>query len=203
MGQDIQMQMVGCNGGNQFRQHAGKNVRNLNGYNDIQNVGNQFIQNAVHNLNRTGNLVAARAEGNATGHNDLDEIEKVNANCILMANPQQASTSGTQTDKAPVYDSDGLAELLVEKSIVSSLLEEKKKLKSDFKIHEDELLDKKTQLEKKIEELDNILVKMGQSIQTIHMLSPKPDPFYHTEQKMALGYQNPFYLKQAQQKQHN
>nr|GEZ21380.1 retrovirus-related Pol polyprotein from transposon TNT 1-94 [Tanacetum cinerariifolium] len=25
--------------------------------------------------------------------------------------------------------------------------------------------------------------------------------FYHTEQKMALGYQNPFYLKQAQQKQ--
>nr|GEW66180.1 hypothetical protein [Tanacetum cinerariifolium] len=41
---------------------------------------------------------------------DLDEIKKVNANCILMANLQQASTSGTQTDKAPVYDSDGSAE---------------------------------------------------------------------------------------------
>nr|GEW77993.1 putative ribonuclease H-like domain-containing protein [Tanacetum cinerariifolium]GEW78212.1 putative ribonuclease H-like domain-containing protein [Tanacetum cinerariifolium] len=41
---------------------------------------------------------------------DLDEIVKVNANCILMANLQQASTSGTQTDKAPVYDSDGSAE---------------------------------------------------------------------------------------------
>nr|GFB36519.1 hypothetical protein [Tanacetum cinerariifolium] len=27
------------------------------------------------------------------------------------------------------------------------------------------------------------------------------DSFYHTEQKMALGYQNPFYLKQAQKKQ--
>nr|GFD26916.1 Gag-Pol polyprotein [Tanacetum cinerariifolium] len=38
---------------------------------------------------------------------DLDEIEKVNANCILMANLQQASSSGTQTDSAPVYDSDG------------------------------------------------------------------------------------------------
>ncbi|GKD79241.1 hypothetical protein Tco_1341862 [Tanacetum coccineum] len=35
----------------------------------------------------------------------------------------------------------------------------------------------------------------------MHMLSPKPDSFYHTEQKMALGSQNPFYLKQAQQKQ--
>ncbi|GJS41945.1 hypothetical protein Tco_0566988 [Tanacetum coccineum] len=79
--------------------------------------------------------------------------------------------------------------------------EDKKRLKSDFKIREDEFLDKYIQLENKIKELDNILVKMGQSIQTMHMLSPKPDLFYHTEQKMALGYQNPFYLKQAQQKQ--
>ncbi|GKD50050.1 retrovirus-related pol polyprotein from transposon TNT 1-94 [Tanacetum coccineum] len=35
---------------------------------------------------------------------DLDEIEEVNANCILMANLQQASTSNTQTGKAPAYD---------------------------------------------------------------------------------------------------
>nr|GEY33459.1 hypothetical protein [Tanacetum cinerariifolium] len=41
---------------------------------------------------------------------DLDEIEKVNANYILMANLQQASTSGTQTDSAPIYDTDGSAE---------------------------------------------------------------------------------------------
>ncbi|GJY83771.1 hypothetical protein Tco_0497147 [Tanacetum coccineum] len=92
-------------------------------------------------------------------------------------------------------------QLSKEKSIVSSLPEEKKRLKSDFKIRKDELLDKQIQLENKIKELDNILVKMGQSIQTMHMLSPKPDSFYHTKQKMALGYQNPFYLKQAQQKQ--
>nr|GFC29745.1 hypothetical protein [Tanacetum cinerariifolium] len=92
-------------------------------------------------------------------------------------------------------------QLSKEKSIVSFLLEEKKKLKSDFKTREDELLDKKIRLEKKIKELNNILLKMGQSIQMIHMLLPKPDSFYHTEQKMALGYQNPFYLKQAQKKQ--
>nr|GEZ00356.1 retrovirus-related Pol polyprotein from transposon TNT 1-94 [Tanacetum cinerariifolium] len=287
MGQDRQMQMVGGNGGNRFRQYVGQNVGNLNGYNDVQNV-------RIQNPNGNGNLVAARADGNVTGHNgiqlqaeefvlmataaDFDEIEVVNANCILMPNLQQALTSSTQTDKAPVYDSDGSAEytellepipelitelaryknqercfqisqdnydklercyqksvyqeqylskkinalhlssgkqimtlneeildlnkqLLVEKSNVSSLLEEKKKLKSDSKIYEDELLDKQIQLEKKIKELDNSLVKTGQSIQTIHMLSPKPDSFYHTEQKMALGYQNPFYLKQAQKKQ--
>nr|GEV13131.1 hypothetical protein [Tanacetum cinerariifolium] len=148
----------------------------------IKNVGNQ-------NPNGNGTLVAARAKGNATGHNaDLDEIEEVDANYIFVANLQQASTLGTQTDKAPVYDSDGSTE-------------KRKKLKSDFKIHEDEFLDKQIQLENKIKELDNILVKMGQSIQTMHMLSPKPDSFYHTEQKMDLGYQNPFYLKQAQKQQ--
>nr|GEX58453.1 hypothetical protein [Tanacetum cinerariifolium] len=152
MGQDRQMQMIGGNGGNQFRQYAGQNAGNLNGYND--------------NHIRNGNLEAVRAEGNAAGQNgnqircyncreighyarnctarprrrdvaylqtqlliaqkeeagiqlqaeeydlmaavaDLGEIEEVNANCILMANMQQASSPGTQTDSAPVYDSDG------------------------------------------------------------------------------------------------
>nr|GEV94265.1 retrovirus-related Pol polyprotein from transposon TNT 1-94 [Tanacetum cinerariifolium] len=205
---------IASNGGNQYRQYARQNVGNLARYNDV--IRNQ---NQVGN----GNLVAARAEGNAVGRNgnqircyncrgveeydlmaataDLDEIKEVNANCILMANLQQASTSGTQTDSAPVYDLDGSTELSKEKSTVFFLLEEKKKLKSDFKTHEDELLDKQIQLEKKIKELNNILLNTGQSIQMIHMLLPKPDSFYHTEQKIALGYQNPFYLKQAQKKQ--
>ncbi|GKD52498.1 hypothetical protein Tco_1281474, partial [Tanacetum coccineum] len=115
----------------------------------------------------------------------------------------QASTSGTQTDKALVYDSDGSVELAKEKTTVSFIHEEKKPLKSDFKTRDDGLLEKQIQLEKKIKELDNILVKMGQSIQMMHMLSPKSDSFYHTKQKMALGYQNPFYLKQTQKKQHS
>nr|GFC07749.1 hypothetical protein [Tanacetum cinerariifolium] len=222
MGQDRQMQMIGGNGGNQFRQYAGQNAGNLNGYNAVQNVENQVAQNLrvqnVGNQNglmdvqwngnlvavraegnaaghignqircyncrgvghfardctnqiRNGNLVAARAEGNTAGQNanqircyncrglghyarnctarprrrdaaylqtqlliaqkeeariqlqveeydlmvaaaDLDEIEEVNANNILMANLQQASSSGTQTNCAPVYDSDGSAEVI-------------------------------------------------------------------------------------------
>ncbi|GJR63405.1 hypothetical protein Tco_1505567 [Tanacetum coccineum] len=39
-----------------------------------------------------------------------DEIEDVDANCTLKDNLQQTSTMGTQSDKAPVYDSDGSAE---------------------------------------------------------------------------------------------
>nr|GFB91476.1 hypothetical protein [Tanacetum cinerariifolium] len=42
---------------------------------------------------------------------DLDEIEEVNTNCILMANLQQVSTSCTQTDSAPVCDTDGSAKI--------------------------------------------------------------------------------------------
>nr|GFA58392.1 hypothetical protein [Tanacetum cinerariifolium] len=80
MGQDRQMQMIGGNGGNQFRQYAGQNAWNLNGYNAVQNVENQA--NQIGN----GNLVAVRAEGNAAGH------------------------IGNQIS-APVYDSDGLAEV--------------------------------------------------------------------------------------------
>nr|GFB19504.1 hypothetical protein [Tanacetum cinerariifolium] len=49
---------------------------------------------------------------------DLDEIEEVNDNCILMANLQQVSTSGTQHDKAPVYDTDGSAEPIPEPQLV-------------------------------------------------------------------------------------
>ncbi|GKB18105.1 retrotransposon protein, putative, unclassified [Tanacetum coccineum] len=40
-----------------------------------------------------------------------EETERANANCSLENNLQQASSSGTQSDKAPVYDSDGSAEV--------------------------------------------------------------------------------------------
>nr|GEY95985.1 hypothetical protein [Tanacetum cinerariifolium] len=128
MGQDRQMQMVG---GIRlfrilFRIPRVQNVGNQNGLIGVQGNRNQ---NQIGN----GNFVAARAEGNAAGQNgnqircyncrgveeydlmataaNLDEIKEVNANCILMANLQQASSSGTQTDSAPVYDTDGSAEV--------------------------------------------------------------------------------------------
>ncbi|GKC05376.1 hypothetical protein Tco_0996986 [Tanacetum coccineum] len=42
---------------------------------------------------------------------------------------------------------------------------------------------------------------MGQSTQTMHMLT-KPQAFYDETHKIALGYQNPFYLSQARWKVH-
>nr|GEU45266.1 reverse transcriptase zinc-binding domain-containing protein [Tanacetum cinerariifolium] len=58
--------------------------------------------------NGNGKVIAARAEGNANRNNgDVNEIEDVNTSCVLMANLQQALTSGIQIGKAPVYDSEG------------------------------------------------------------------------------------------------
>nr|GFA99378.1 hypothetical protein [Tanacetum cinerariifolium] len=86
MGQDRQMQMVRGNDENQFRQYAWQNAGNPAGYNDV--IRNQ---NQIGN----GNLVAARAEGNAAGQN---------RNRIRCYNCKG-------TDGAPVYDTDGSAEV--------------------------------------------------------------------------------------------
>nr|GFA07256.1 hypothetical protein [Tanacetum cinerariifolium] len=132
MGQDRHMQTVRGNDENQFRQYVVQNVGNLNGYND---VGNQVIQHAVQNPriqnvvqgngnqnpNGNGTLVAARAEGNATRHNG-NQIRcyscrgKEEAGIQLQAEEFDLMAAAAdldkieETDKAPVYDSDGSAE---------------------------------------------------------------------------------------------
>nr|GEW75993.1 hypothetical protein [Tanacetum cinerariifolium] len=50
----------------------------------------------------------------------------------------------------------------------------------------------------KVKELDNIVCKMGHFTQIVDMLT-KLQVFYDNNQKQALDFQNPFYLKKAQQ----
>nr|GEW35102.1 hypothetical protein [Tanacetum cinerariifolium] len=95
MGQDRQMQMVRGNGGNQFRQYVGQNAGNPAGYNDV--IGNQ---NQIGN----GNLVAARAVGNAAGQNG-NKIRCYNCRGIVSIN------LGYSVRQTPVYDKDGSAEV--------------------------------------------------------------------------------------------
>nr|GEY60805.1 hypothetical protein [Tanacetum cinerariifolium] len=104
------------NGGIQVAQNAVQNV-------GVQSGGNQnglVVVPGITNQNGAGNVVFARADGTENGNQarcyncrglgiqlqaeefdfmaaagDLDEIEEVNANCILMENLQHVSTSGT------------------------------------------------------------------------------------------------------------
>ncbi|GJT31419.1 hypothetical protein Tco_0911694 [Tanacetum coccineum] len=69
--------------------------------------------------------------------------------------------------------------------------------KNESKEKENKYMENEIDLEKKIKKLDNILFKVGQSAQTVHMLT-KPQAFYDNIHKQALSYQNSFYLKKAQ-----
>ncbi|GJY42942.1 hypothetical protein Tco_0431155 [Tanacetum coccineum] len=69
--------------------------------------------------------------------------------------------------------------------------------KNESKEKENKYMENKIDLEKKIKELDNIIFKVGQSAQTLHMLT-KPQVFYDNIHKQALGHQNPFHLKKVQ-----
>nr|GFA66511.1 hypothetical protein [Tanacetum cinerariifolium] len=106
-------------------QRNSSNPSNMQIAQPVQNVKNQVVLNAVQNpsvqnvgnqnglsvdpwiANQYGirNGVTTRPVDNGA----YDEIEEVNVNCTLKDNLQQASTSGTQTDSAFVYDSDGSA----------------------------------------------------------------------------------------------
>nr|GEV63469.1 hypothetical protein [Tanacetum cinerariifolium] len=175
--QDIKMQMVDDNFGNQVRHNAMHNDRNEVGQNAVQNLGIQIVKNMnglsvvskIANQYGNGNVVTAPAEGNGNGINGnpircyncrgeghyasnctvklrkhdaaylqqqlqiaqeeeagiqstqeefefMDTVdayegtERVKVNCTLEDILQQASTSGTLSDNAPVYYSDGSAE---------------------------------------------------------------------------------------------
>nr|GEY87793.1 hypothetical protein [Tanacetum cinerariifolium] len=91
------------------------------------------------------------------------------------------------------------------KQILSEQLQEKESLikaitvlKNDFKKEESRYIDREIALEKKIKHLDNIAYKRDQPAQTVYMLT-KPMFFYDHTTKQALSFQNPFYLKKAQQ----
>ncbi|GKE40862.1 hypothetical protein Tco_1464267 [Tanacetum coccineum] len=71
-------------------------------------------------------------------------------------------------------------------------------LKDDFKKEEYININREIFLKKKIKHLDNIVYKRDQSAQTVHMLT-KLKFFYNHSTKQALGFQNPFYMKKAQE----
>nr|GFA58622.1 hypothetical protein [Tanacetum cinerariifolium] len=118
------------------------------------------------------------------------------------------------------YGSDNLAENNVEnasvsyeqsleieklKHTLSKNLKEKESLEqnvtlltNDFQKEESRNIDRELALEKQVKELNNIMFKQNQSAQIVHMLT-KPQFFYDHCTRQALAFQNPCYLKRAQQ----
>ncbi|GKE28650.1 hypothetical protein Tco_1444034, partial [Tanacetum coccineum] len=131
--QDIKMQMVDDNVGNQVRQNAMQYDGNEVGQNAVQNPGIQNVEimnrlsvvPEIANQYGNGNVVTAPiAQEEEAGIQKTQEefefmvvvdahyeTERVKVNCTSEDTLQQAFTSGTQSDNAPVYDSDGSTEV--------------------------------------------------------------------------------------------
>ncbi|GJY83689.1 hypothetical protein Tco_0497065 [Tanacetum coccineum] len=109
-------------------------------------------------------------------------------------------------------------EIRADKDTIERILKEKDKIESEFfKVenekliiqHETQLAKKAfkereyrylediVDLEEKLSSHDRIVYKMGQSIQTIHMLGKTPNQVYDPFLKAGLGYKNPERLKKA------
>ncbi|GJX42922.1 hypothetical protein Tco_0259598 [Tanacetum coccineum] len=70
-------------------------------------------------------------------------------------------------------------------------------LKHKFNKQEDRYLDDILNLEKKVKQNENVVVKMSNSVQAMFMLGPKPTIFNDSQMKHSLGYENSYTLKKS------
>nr|GEV54445.1 hypothetical protein [Tanacetum cinerariifolium] len=175
MGQDTQMQMVGA------QNPRGQNVRNQNGLIVVP-------VNANQNPNGNGNLVAARAEGNATGHNE--------ARIQLQAKEFDLIVAAADLDEIEEVNANyGSAEYT---ELLEPIPEPHQVPQNDNNVVISEVTS--------VEQSGGTVEQHSANVEETHFLY---DSLYHNlaievekvNTLMALGYQNPFYLKQAQQKQ--
>nr|GEU31100.1 hypothetical protein [Tanacetum cinerariifolium] len=115
--QDIKIQMVYDNVGDQVRHNVVQNDGNEYGNGNVKKTlaegnGNGITGNPIRCYNCQGEGIQSTQEEfefMATV-DSYEETERVKVNYTLEDTLQQASTSGTQSNNAPVYDSDGSTE---------------------------------------------------------------------------------------------
>ncbi|GJU89105.1 hypothetical protein Tco_1301528 [Tanacetum coccineum] len=107
-----------------------------------------------------------------------ETLEEQTVAVIMMARIQPVNDNGVQN---PNYDANSVSALA----------------KKAFKEREDRYLKDIIDLEEKLSSRDRIVYKIGQSIQTIHMLGKTLNQVYDPFLKAGLGYKNPERLKKA------
>nr|GEX97532.1 integrase, catalytic region, zinc finger, CCHC-type, peptidase aspartic, catalytic [Tanacetum cinerariifolium] len=158
------------------------------------------------------NNAAYQADDLDAYDSDCDEINS--AKIALMANlthygsdnlVEERVLNELKHDEKAFSSYESSQEIESLKHTLSEYLKEKESLeqkitilKNDFQKEESRNIDRELALEKQVKELNNIVFKRSQSAQTVHMLT-KPQVFYNHFTRQALDFQNPCYLKKAQQ----
>nr|GFA55926.1 hypothetical protein [Tanacetum cinerariifolium] len=156
--------------------------------------------------------IALMANLSHYGFDNLAEINQDNkhVNDLLTAKleryrSQERVLNELKHDKKASTSYESSQEIESLKHTLSEHLKEKESLeqkitilKNDFQKEESRNINRELALEKQVKELNKIVFKRSQSAQTVHMLT-KPQVFYNPSTRQALGFQNPCYLKKAQQ----
>nr|GEY51382.1 hypothetical protein [Tanacetum cinerariifolium] len=150
-------------------------------------------------VDRQGLLNATTVKTEDLDTYDSDCADISNAKAVLMANISNYGSDVISEEKLALIEQVDTLEQNLSKQIKEKecLLQTLTVFTSESKEKEDKYIENEINLEKKIKERDNIYFKVGQSAQTVHMLT-KPQAFYDNIHKQALCYQNMFYLRKAQ-----
>ncbi|GJU85813.1 retrovirus-related pol polyprotein from transposon TNT 1-94 [Tanacetum coccineum] len=150
------------------------------------NVNNNMINQAVQ-------AMQSFKQSNVVNHSETEITSDSNIIPYSQSNDNDSDSYAQSVEIDRLKQT--ISEHLKEKE---SLMQTVILLKNNFKKDESRNIDRGIALEKRIKQLDNIVFKRDQSAQIVHMLT-KPQFFYDHTTKQALGFQNPFYLKKAQQ----
>ncbi|GKA27200.1 integrase, catalytic region, zinc finger, CCHC-type containing protein [Tanacetum coccineum] len=152
----------------------------------------------------------------------MKQIEELSANICLMARIQptdHTSDDGpSSNERAKRYNKQAQSQLVRDRDIIRDLEKQRDKLDLDVKNYkrkneelqkthsilkrqmsekEDTYHDTILDLEAKLKKNVDLILKLGNSLQGMFMLGPKPLSIYDQQLKHVLGYPNPYTLKQA------
>ncbi|GJY21258.1 hypothetical protein Tco_0393824 [Tanacetum coccineum] len=151
----------------------------------IRDATDQYVQNNV--------TPAVQSEVSSVPNNDVlklvNDMHEQPAACHALNEKHRAVNESLTAELARYKEEVNMYEKGLEASLKKELQDLQKQLNSTVG-HNKSMA----------EEIEDKLCKQDQSIQTVHMLC-KPKPFYDETSKMAIGYENPLYLKKVTQVQ--
>ncbi|GJT42695.1 integrase, catalytic region, zinc finger, CCHC-type containing protein [Tanacetum coccineum] len=187
------------------------NIQSKNSRNDGRNIRRSYLQKEFiegNNVqNDAGNIQRTlRTTSSGTASNDearviltdelkdflfvdasqMEEIKELSANMCLIAKIQPTNFD---SDEGPTHDSAFLSELSVVELKRQNVELQKTQsiLKRKMSENEDKYHDIVLDLEARAKKNEDVVLKMGNSLQGMFMLGPKPMSFYDSKVKHGLG----------------